>query len=156
MKLQKQPNKWSCLVTSFAMVLDIAVETAMIMIGHNGSEVIFPLEADPKKRRSFHIQEMVDLCYNLGKCVIPIEGLPVYGIKYEDPRHLLIIEKAIDRVDKYLSKEDGVLTGIVIKDDGSKRHAVAWNHKEAMIYDPNGIVHPLSTEFRLETFWMVK
>ena len=63
MQLQKQPNKWSCLPTSFAIVLNCPVQEIFDYLGHDGSEIIWPENKDPFNRRAFHIQEMIDFAY---------------------------------------------------------------------------------------------
>ena len=66
MKIQKQPNRWSCLPTSFAMILDVDVNELIRKIGHDGSEILWPNLEEPYCRRAFHIEEIAMVCYGLG------------------------------------------------------------------------------------------
>src|SRR5260221_108718 len=86
MNLQKQPNRWSCLPTAFAMVLDISVKEVITEIGHDGSEIVYPNLEEPKCRRAFHIQELIDFAISIGVSVVPIEPLPSSYIEIEEPR----------------------------------------------------------------------
>jgi hypothetical protein len=61
MQLLKQPNSWSCSVTAFAMALDVSIEKLICMVGHDGSEILWPELSDPLRRRGFHLQELM-LC----------------------------------------------------------------------------------------------
>jgi hypothetical protein len=79
MQLMKQPNRWSCLTTSFAMVLNITYDELIKEIGHDGSKLMWPDLPDPMCRQSFHIQELILCCYRRGLAVIPFEIYPIAG-----------------------------------------------------------------------------
>lgn len=76
MKLIKQPNRWSCLPTAFAMALDVPLEDIIAYVGHDGGELKWPALPEPFCRRCFHIQELVNYCYAKGVAVIPFETYP--------------------------------------------------------------------------------
>src|SRR2546423_390829 len=124
MKLIKQPNKWTCLPTSFAMVLDIPLDIIMTKIGHNGPD--------------FHIQELIDVAMKFNFMVTPIESNPRIGLSEDDCKHVYDFDMASHRLAKYLNEHKGVLTGVFSK----KRHAVAY--KDKTIYDPNGAEYPIA------------
>ena len=145
MKLLKQPNRWSCLPTAFAMLLDITVEEVVVALGHDGSELIYPGHSEPYCRRSFHIQEMIDVCLLRNIGIVQIERAPVseaLGATYNVP-----VPKA--RMEFYLSKFPGVLIGV--GSISGKPHAVAWNGSK--IFDPNGTTYPLSN-FKPDLFFV--
>ncbi len=149
MRLQKQPNRWSCLPTSFAMVVGLPVEKIIDKIGHDGSEIIIPEEKEPDRRRSFHIQELIDICYLLNYAVIPIQAIPSIG-SFHDPYNIISTEKSEERILSYLENNIGVITGL---SRSGRNHAVAWDGRK--IYDPNGSTYGIS-RFLIETFWAVK
>lgn len=54
----KSTDKWTCLLDSFAMCLDIDPAIITKELGHDGSQIIWPGHYDPYCRRGFHIDEM--------------------------------------------------------------------------------------------------
>ena len=77
MKLQVQPNRWSCLPTAFAIITGVLVDELIQHIGHDGSYVAWPKLEPPYCYRAWHIQEIVLACYGLNYAVIPIDR---YGL----------------------------------------------------------------------------
>jgi hypothetical protein len=144
LKLQKQPNEWSCLPTAFAMVLDIPVAKIFETLDHDGSEVIFPDEPEPYCRRSFHIQEMIDVCMLRNIGVVAVELHPVS----EAQGHQYKVPVSNRRLDYYIVNYNGVLVGV---GSSGKPHAVAWNGDK--IYDPNGTTYGI-TDFTIDTFYL--
>ena len=87
MRLQTKPERWQCLVTSFAMALDMLVADVMREIGHDGGQVLWPDMPEPMCRRGFHPQELIDVCRAHGYAVtlhravsglIPKSGSPSF------------------------------------------------------------------------------
>lgn len=145
LNLQLQPNEWSCLPTAFAMVLDIPVEKVIEDIGHDGSEIIFPDLSEPYCRRSFHIQELMDVCMLCNIGVISIEREPVseaQGKLYKLPVY-------IKRMDYYLVNYIGVLTGAA---QSGYPHAVAWDGSRVL--DPNGMTYGIM-DFNINTYFLI-
>ena len=145
MILQTQSSAWSCLPTAFAMALSVHVDALLSIIGHDGSEIIWPELRDPERRRSFHIQEMVWASHNLGYSVTPHEARPT--TLPHGATQLLEIENA--EFETTLRQSQGVLTGV---NGHGLRHAVAWDGN--LILDPNGITYHVNL-FEIETFWLV-
>ena len=146
MQLQKQPSRWSCLPTAFAMALDVPVEEIFDHIGHDGSEVIFPNLRSPYCQRSFHMQEMVDFCISRDLAVVEIHKIPV-GESLDG--HTFLLPVSDKRMDFYLLNYTGVLTGI---GSHGHPHAVAWDkHK---VLDPNGTTYSIR-EFEIETLYLI-
>lgn len=155
----RTPNAWSCLAASFATVLNLSVEQIVEYVEHDGSEIIWPHLPDPQKRRSFHIQEMIDVAARFGYSVTPFEALPRAKVYQEDRVYPLEFKAGnAYRINKHLDSAKGVLTGFNLT---GKPHAVAWDGQ--LIHDPAGRYtldgwQPYSYErhlYQLETFWRI-
>lgn len=144
MKLQLQPNDWSCLVTAFSMATDIDFNTFIEHIGHDGSEIIYPDLGEPFWRRSFHEQEVINVALLHGLSVTRIDRKPQ---SYVDETHSFNLPNVY--LKDYLEKYTGVLVGI-----GSKNtpHAVAWDGYN--VIDPNGTIYKIAN-FRIWTFYII-
>ena len=151
MKMRRQPNSWSCVLASAAMVLDTDCKSLIEMIGHDGSEIVLPSLPEPAKRRGFHLQEIIDCAIRLSYTVTPIETLP-YSTpdgKAEFPVDFQISRES--RLTNYMNNSKGIITGLARK----FRHAVAWNGSK--IYDPHGLIYPFNDcKIEIDCFWMFK
>lgn len=129
MKLQKQPFEWACLPTAFAMLIDQPVESIIIQIGHDGSEIVFPNHSGALAHRSFHPQEIVDLAESEYKiALVSIELNPATMLSpYETYQ---IYENYDSRANYHLGYR-GILIGQINANCG---HAMAWDGTHA--YDP--------------------
>ena len=153
MKLQKQPNHWSCLATAFAIVLDVDVEKIFNFIGHDGSEVIWPHLEEPMKRRAFHPRELINYCFVSGFAAIHFdleaasaagynnEEITIYELPPMDERYL----------DSLMINNHGVLIGRTI---ANRPHAVAWT--QDTIYDPNGRTYALKNNFNIRELYIIR
>src|SRR4051812_22249881 len=93
------------------MVLDLPLETIVKILGHDGSEKYWPEYPEPRCRRGFHIQEMIDLCFSLGKSVTPFQAYPTsVSESGSSPRIPKTFWPAFTRMGKVLQYE-GVLEG---------------------------------------------
>lgn len=147
MRHQRQPTGWSCLATSFAMALDLPVSALMDLVGHDGSEIVWPSLADPICRRGHHPQEMVLAAHGLGFSVTPFEAYPSsIGAPGVEPFLVPMRGEADDRMRAIMSDATGVLTGTDWK---GRRHAVAWDGRRML--DP-----AQGRDFSIETFWLVR
>ena len=149
MNLITQPNLWSCSIAAAAMILDINIQTLIGIIGHDGSEIVFPKLQEPGNRRGFHIQEIIDCAIELGYFVTPIEILPYSTPDGKNEFPINFSEGNSHRLLKYVSKTKGILTGL-----GNKwYHAMAWDGKN--IYDPNGYIYPFhDCKINLDCYWI--
>lgn len=148
MELIRQPNRWSCLGVSFAMALGIPYAKVTELVGHDGSEIIWPELPEPLRRRGFHIQEMIRVAWMRDYLVTPILA---HFVVTPDTVHKLQVTQ-LDFAQKLLQNHSGVLTGQGIKNN----HAIAWDHKTQRIFDPNGLVYaPENGHFTPETFWLI-
>lgn len=160
MQLKRQPNAWSCVLASAAMVFDTDYKTLIEMIGHDGSEVVLPSLPEPAKRRGFHMQEIIDCAIKLSHAVVPIEVLPYstpdgkaefpINFKIRTDNNLFNWDNR-SRLLHYMTNGEGIITGLARK----FRHAVAWDgHK---IYDPHGLTYSFNDcKIEIDCFWMFK
>lgn len=140
MQLLGKPNSWSCIATSFAMVLGISVDEFFATLGHDGSEIVNQsLPHDPMRRRGVHIQECILVAMQHGKSVTPVELVPqvstpvssgpgsiVTQVKYHGS-----VSNNWERFARLLLTTRGVVTGRSRICD----HAAAYSH--GVIYDPD-------------------
>lgn len=68
----KQPNGWSCLPTCLAMLTDIPYSKIIEIIGHDGSEIIYPTYKEPECRKAFELEEIKDAAFSLGFSLLEI------------------------------------------------------------------------------------
>lgn len=127
MNIQTQPNRASCLATSFAMCLDIPVQQIFNELGHDGTEIAFTNLEVPRCYRGFHSMELIELSFRLGVPVL--ELTKEMHISHDD----VTIKSYKSRFDifKYLANHKVVMT--------NSSHAVAWD--KYSIYDPVGLVY---------------
>lgn len=144
MKLQKQPNNWSCVPTAFAMVLDIPVEEIILKIGHDGSRITYPTYPEPNCRLGFSPHELFTVCLELGYACTPIMKEYPLGIDDGVP-----VVRAPFIMDELMRTYSGVLCGLTPREN---RHAVAWDR--SMIFDPAGIKY-FKEDFDVEVFFIV-
>jgi hypothetical protein len=150
MELYLQPNLWSCLPTSFGMILGLTPKEMFEAIGHDGSEIVWPQVDDPSCRRAFHIQECIIVA--LQQMMFPVEiEVESYATLDDYSVEPFKLPYRDDIFEEQLKLISGVLLG---RDHRDKPHAVAWNRQEQMIYDPVGYKYNLS-EFKPVTFYGV-
>lgn len=131
MILQESPNKVSCLPTALAMCLGKPVAEILEIIGHNGLEILWPELESPRCFRGFYDQEIVDACLVLGFSCTQVEA--TCEVSPDGVR-----TRTIDRREKlrdYLKIFDGIITGHSKQMVG---HAVAWDSKRQLVFDPKG------------------
>ena len=101
-RLQKQPNRWSCVPTSLAMLLDRPVSEIIPLFGHDGSDEV---PTNPFGRRCFYDLECVQVAYGLGVHLVPF-------VRYlqisESRRDCLIDDQTFKRM---LECNSGLLMG---------------------------------------------
>ncbi len=154
--LQTMPNEWCCAATAFAMVLGVDVQDVFKMTGHDGTRKLWPEVTDERTNRGgHHIQELIDLSYNLGFMTVPIDAYPMFGhftpsVLRKPP--LWSEEKCLKRLEIYLKNNYGILWGTVGFNMG---HAVAWDGDK--VYDPRGSIIDMNKfEFNCATFYLMR
>jgi hypothetical protein len=130
MKLQIKPYPWSCMVTAYAMAVGDTVRHMMDIIGHDGSEIIFPELEDPQCRRGHHVQECIRAAMHLGCYSTPIELLP--AIASRGCAQVFQLPDCMELFDNKIRTSRGVLECTGRRFD----HAVAFGY--GTIYDPDG------------------
>jgi hypothetical protein len=148
MKIQIQPNRWSCILTAFAIILDIDQKDLIKEIGHDGSEEWWPTAKYPYNKRGFHIQELIDCCLRRSYAVTQIEPQPcVFSPEENKIREIDLGEK---RFQDILSNNIGVILG---KTKTGSRHALSW-FKDFAINPANGLKTDING-FNIQYFFLV-
>jgi hypothetical protein len=137
MKIQIQPPLSSCLATSLAMLLNEDVNNIIIEIGHNDE-------------RGFHVQELIKICLKRGIALLQFD-MDVNLIK--DGTDVINFGSDKDYIDDLMKNNDGILLGSSY--GNGKSHAVAWNHIENCIYDPNGSIYAKGF-YSIESFLLLR
>lgn len=150
MKIVKSPNRWSCLPCSFATILQTPLEDILQFVGHDGSELYWKHLPEPKCRKGFHIQEMIDFAWSKGFAVTPFEPVPTSVSELgEEPRTVKFAAGNESRISKIMDGQKGVLTGLI---HGKISHAIGWH--DGIIYDPSVNISTLE-DFGLQCFWLL-
>ncbi len=149
---QKQPNKWSCLPTAFAIVLGEPVDNIIKQIGHDGSEIIRPELGEPQCRKGFHIQECIKVALKYGIGVIHIDRYPSTIVNDTIVDAEYCYGNDLDLIIELMEKYDGVLLGKSF----NKPHAVAWSYDKKLIIDPKTGESYEYKHFYIETFLMFR
>jgi hypothetical protein len=136
-RLLKKPNRWSCAVTAWAMALDVTVAELVEAIGHDGSEVVWYDLSEPRCRRGFHSQELVNQAILLDRTATPIEAMPQIACPEVSPNdwqpvNAFLPAYATDRFFEILAFGRGVVEGA----SGRNNHAMAFEN--GVIFDPDG------------------
>lgn len=126
-----QPNRWTCSVTALAYLLDEDVDKIIERIGHDGSERIWPELPDPKCRRSFHPQELLDVCLTFGGYLVEFEADPLIG--YSDSQFASVYPKHIG-LSRLLSKMQRY-SGLIYGEGAETMHW--WALRKRQVYDPS-------------------
>ena len=132
------------------MTLGVPIDELIKMVGHDGSEIIWPELPEPLRRRGHHPQEMIYAAYMLGFSVTPFEAFPVsLGKRGANPFVVPMIPQAEERMRRLMHGDRGVITG-----QSPKRfpHAVAWTGHA--IIDPAEGGYEID-DFHMEVFWLV-
>ena len=154
MELQLNPNNWSCLPTSFAMVLGMPVEQFIALMGHDGS-------AEPWEgyKIGFHEQECIEVADSLGWHCTPIELYPTIipcVVPPMEPATIHFQEGNEFRFAKHLDTNGVFIGGLLGSGMG---HAVAWDAEKQLIYDPRGMVFALKQcrerNYYYRSFWKI-
>lgn len=117
-------NGWSCLPRAFAKALGVPLEEVLEIIGHDGSEIVHPSLPDPLCRRSFHPQEMIDVCEQYGAIVTEIQR--TYASQPKQATTPFTVNNEA-RWFRHLHTYKGVLAGI---NSRGVPHATYWDgHK---------------------------
>lgn len=146
MRLQKQPNCWSCLPTAVAILLDVDLKDVLDKLGHDGSEILFPDLPDPIGRRAFVIQEIQYIMPHYGIALVEYSPGIIYSPTVNHTKEIIF-----DKFGDVFSERNGLLFGVP---HGKKLgHVVSWLAIEGLIYDPNGTKYPFTPDFTIHNFF---
>lgn len=120
------------------MALEIDQFILRDMIGHDGSKILWPALPEPQRRRAFHVQEMTEPAFSVGKLICEIEEQPVFAPYYGEA--VSEVKMPESRFSDWLARSIGVI-GCATKQN--QRHAVAWDGN--LIFDPAGTVLTLES-----------
>lgn len=121
------------------MALDIAVWHFHELVGHDGSEIIFPNLPEPQCRRGFHVSEACLAAIRQGYAATPVELMPVIasspGIEPLTHRVFYGTDESDNwsRFTELLHYGQGV---IECRTRSGNYHAVGY--ESGVIYDPDG------------------
>lgn len=139
MELIKQPNRWSCMPTSLAMVLGTDVDSIIKAIGHDGSMIVDPTLPEPQCRQGFHIDELVYVALRYHAiCLVQFSAVPGFS----DGKPYLGLSYAGERMRN---------PGLLWVDGRRHGHMVAWDGQK--VYDPTGPAIRDVSDFRIGAFW---
>ncbi len=71
-----QLNNWSCLPAAFAKGMGTTLDYMTELIGHDGSQIVWPGYPPPTDRRSFHIQEILHAVAMMSWSAMPVGPNP--------------------------------------------------------------------------------
>jgi len=132
------------------MVLDKPIAEIIAKLGHDGSEILYPDLGEPLKRRSFSIQEIIDIVLVFyGYALVPIDACPHSGPTEDRTTAVYKIDAARARFLYYLEMR-GIMIGV---NRNRIRHAVAWDPDTSRIYDPNGTIYGID-KLMVESLWI--
>ena len=151
MQRVEQPNRWSCLPAAFATVLELDFGTITTLIGHDGSDILYPELKEPFNHRGFHIQELIRVAWQLGYSVTQFQVLPQmqHGEHYRQLYHWTDGQKQMSVL---LAQANAVITGL---NDAGNHHAIAWDCAKGRMLDPARHVCNVNS-FRVESVWMLQ
>lgn len=142
-------TRWSCTTCAFANLLGVTQEEFEENIKHDGSEVVYPQLQEPRNRRGFNDQELVDSCLNFG---IPVTMI-LYNFQVTDgtsePKWAMTDVEAKSRMDYYTKNYNGVLFGLL--SSGSRHCLINYNGER---HDPDtGQI--FKGNIRVDSFYIV-
>jgi len=151
MKLQVQPNAWSCFPTAFAIIADVPIQQVFKTLGTDGSNIVFPELPAPINRRGFGVNEVIGFMVAMHWSVTPL-GLAYEQCSRDYPNSMYTYRLSMPFIRGLMDEYDGVITGHLPSGYG---HAVAWNHEERLAYNPRGSVEDLiSSTLEMDIFYL--
>jgi hypothetical protein len=116
------------MIKSLSIALNKPLNKIIKVIGHDGSDIIWPDNPEPTNRRGFHPQELMDACLKFNRAPVWIERRPCsVGRVGSEPFN---IYDSDDRWLELVAQGSGVLFGSVL----AGRHA--WAKLGPWIKDP--------------------
>ena len=158
MKLQQSPETGLCILTSFAMVLDMSAEMLLERIGNGWKTLAFPNLPVPYCWRGVHIQELILVALKHNYAVTPVELMPQAGppqaidpvtrVAYQD---VTVFHGSTETINwdifcNVIMSCSGVLTGVIAPrlTKYQRSHAVAF--EKGVIFDPSSEAYMYSVK----------
>ena len=147
MKLQKSVKPNTCILTAFAIAMDIDAAEMMREIGEDPHEKMWPQFDEPYCFRGYHIQEIIDYAVEHGFAITEIQAMPRFGkLGVSETKKLFDPVWAMTRIDDYVYGFNTVIT--------SPTHAVACDGSK--IYDPRGKIYSIvDHEDQIQSIYLV-
>ena len=146
MKLQKAKVNNTCLLTAFAMAMDVDQTLLLEHIGTDPNEILWPELLEPQCFRGHHIQEMMTAAFTLGFTITEVQVRPCFAQIGTTKIVPLLIGDGLNRMRHYLRATQGVIR--------LRTHAVAWDGE--MVYDPAGTMYRIEVILdQIESYYIV-
>ena len=117
----KQPNKFTCLPTALAILVNDDPMVIIDYIGHDGSRLVNGTAI------AYHPDEIIDVAWELYYIPLTlVSKMPILGVNNEKVR-IWKPDYELDRINKYLEYDCIIM-------DYMKEHAYAW--KRGVLYNP--------------------
>jgi hypothetical protein len=120
--------------TALAMLAGVSVEKVFETIGHDGSQILWPQYDDPFRRQSFCDNEIVFAAFEFGIGLVELSEKVKYH-PYGEEEGAIDVDIDDQKTVDLLSRYDALVLGV---GTSGVPHAVAWNHRKQLIFDPNG------------------
>ena len=145
MQIQRQPDQHSCLVTAFAMAMDMPVADLITRIGIDYKEKVFN---DEKQERGINVQDIIREMY-LQYSVTEIMDIAVFDLPMKLAKSLSVT------ILEAMRCRNGVLGLAPV--NNRYGHTVAWNYKQGC-FDPSSgtIISAIDCINSLSTTWTLQ
>lgn len=134
----------NCILMAFSKVTNLTTDELIRLLGHDGSEIIFPDLPEPLCRRGFDPREFIFPLYLKGMSVIQIDAFIQRFVNEK-------MYQIDNRTNMFFAMKgnNGVLTGI---NQRGNYHAIAWINDQ--IHDMDGSIYGLGL-FNPDCFYLV-
>ncbi len=141
------PYRGTCLATATAMVCQVPVEKVFELAGHDGTAKLWPHLPEPLCRRGHVVSEMVMVAQKLGYHLMPV--IPSWPAVPKDGEMPFDVKLPDSWIKMMFDLYSGIVIGFTPL---GQYHAVAWDHQQRLILDPNGGRFGMN-HLKLESFW---
>jgi hypothetical protein len=122
--------------------MNVPVARIFELLGHDGTEQIYPDLDTPQCYRGFHITELIWVAYRLGYYVLEIpEELGMV-------RNGVVVPIKLPYTHEHMMR----MHSCVIT---TSNHAVAWSAEDEKIYDPNGTIYDYPINDAQEFYFVI-
>lgn len=129
------------------MICESTVEDVFFCLRIDGSEIVWPEQPEPLRRRGIMMNEIIMYCTYRYVHLTPV--IPTWSGKPEGSERQYDANLPQWWINHMFHYNNGIVLG---KTPTGKSHAVAWDAEQKLILDPNGTSYPRS-QFDMECFW---